>query len=160
MDRMMHAVLASLSLYWLSIAPALAQQKLVINVATQPIASMPQYTQVDVPLLRDDLQKKSNGRIEVKMGTWAERQIGGPEVLRLVRSGQIDIGGSPFSTVSGDVPFLDAADLSGLNPTVAQARKAADAITVKLEELQKLLEAGIATGTWPPGLWPLIIVRN
>ena len=25
---------------------------------------------------------------------------------------------------------------------------------VKLEELQKLLEAGIATGTWPPGLWP------
>lgn len=139
MDRMMRAALVSMSLCSLSIGPALAQQKLVINIATQPIASMPQYTQVDVPLIRDELQKKSNGRIEVKLGTWAERQIGGPEVLRLVRSGQLDIGGSPFSTVSGDVPFLDAADLSGLNPTVDQARRAADAIVpASNKELEKV----------------------
>ncbi|MFM9887381.1 MAG: TRAP transporter substrate-binding protein DctP, partial [Burkholderiales bacterium] len=139
MDRMISTTFAALSLCTLAIAPALAQQKIVINIATQPIATMPQYTQVDVPLIRDELQKKSNGRIEVRLGTWAERQIGGPEVLRLVRSGQLDIGGSPFSTVSGDVPFLDAADLSGLNPTVAQARKAADAIVpASNKELEKV----------------------
>ncbi len=139
MDRLTRTMLATLSVCLLAITPAHAQQKVVINVATQPIASMPQYTQVDVPLIRDALQQLSNGRIEVKMATWAERQIGGPEVLRLVRSGQLDIGGSPFSTVSGDVPFLDAADLSGLNPTVAQARRAADAvIPASNRELEKV----------------------
>jgi len=116
-----------------------AQQKLVVNVVTHPIATLPQHSQVDVPLLQNELPKKSNGRIEVKLQTWSERQVGGPEVLRLVRSGQIDIGGSPFSTVSGDVPFLDAADLSGLNPTVEQARRAADAIVpASNRELEKV----------------------
>jgi TRAP-type transport system periplasmic protein len=139
MNGLMRNALAALSLCSLAAAPVLAQQKTVINVVTHPIASMPQYTQVDVPLIRDELQRKSNGRIEVKIATWAERQIGGPEVLRLVRSGQLDIGASPFSTVSGDVPFLDAADLSGLNPTVAQARRAADAIVpASNKELERI----------------------
>jgi len=29
--------------------------------------------------------------------------LNGPEVLRLVRAGQVDIGAAPLSTVSGDV---------------------------------------------------------
>ncbi len=117
----------------------LAQQKVVVNVVAQPIGTLPQYSRVEVPLLREDLAKKSNGRLDVKVATWAERQVAGPEVLRLVRSGQLEIGGSPFSTVSGDVPFLDSADLSGLNPTVEQARKAADAvIPAANKELEKV----------------------
>jgi TRAP-type C4-dicarboxylate transport system substrate-binding protein len=123
----------------LTTGAALAQQKVVISMAAQPIGTLPQYSRVEVPLLRDELPKKSNGRIEMKLATWAERQVAGPEVLRLVRSGQLEIGGSPFSTVSGDVPFLDAADLSGLNPTVDQARRAADAIIPAAnKELEKV----------------------
>ena len=94
-----------------------------ITIVSHPLATMPQYTKVDVPLLRDELPKKA--KVNVNLAAWSERNVAGPEVLRLVRSGQVDIGAAPLATVSGDVPFLDAADMAGLNPTVEQARRAA-----------------------------------
>ena len=38
------------------------------------------------------------------------------------------MGTAPLNSVSGDVPLLDVADLAGLNPTVQQARRVAEAI--------------------------------
>jgi TRAP-type C4-dicarboxylate transport system substrate-binding protein len=112
--------------------------KITIAASTQPGPSLVQYTKVDVPLLRDAIQQKSNGRIEVQLSAWPERSLNGPEVIRVVRSGQIDIGGAPLSTVSGDVPLLDGADLIGLNPEIAQARKVVDAlIPVANKELER-----------------------
>lgn len=99
-----------------------------ISIVSHPIATMPQYTKIDVPLLRDDLPKKLGGKQQVRLQAWSEMNVQGPEVLRLVRSGQVDIAAAPLATVSGDVPFLDAADLAGLNPTVEQARRAAAAV--------------------------------
>lgn len=101
---------------------------LKIVAVTQVSPTLPQYTRVDQPLLRDGLQKASNGRIEVKLASWPEMNVGGPEVLRLVRSGQVDIAAVPLTTVSGDVPLLDGADLAGMNLDIAQARKVASAI--------------------------------
>lgn len=115
-----------------------AGPKITIAASTQPGPSFLQYTKVDVPLLRDALQQKSNGRIEVQLSAWPERNLNGTEVIRVVRSGQIDIGGAPLSTVSGDVPLLDGADLIGLNPEIAQARKVVDAlIPVANKELER-----------------------
>jgi len=102
--------------------------KVTVTMATQPGPSLPQYTRVDVPILREGLSKSSGGRIEVKLSSWPEMNLNGPEVIRLVRSGQVEIGAAPLATVSGDVPFLDAADLAGLNPTLEQARRAANAL--------------------------------
>ena len=79
-------------------------------------------------MLRDGLRTKSGGRIDVQVSSDAERSLGGQEVLRLVRAGQVDIGASPLSTVSGDVPFLDGVDLAGLHPEITLARKVADAL--------------------------------
>jgi len=101
-----------------------AQQ--TVRIVSHPVAAMPQYSKVDVPLLRDELPKKAN--VSVDLAPWSERNVGGPEVLRLVRLGQVEIGAAPLATVSGDVPFLDAADLAGLNPTIDQARRTAAAI--------------------------------
>jgi TRAP-type C4-dicarboxylate transport system substrate-binding protein len=97
-----------------------------VRIVSHPVATMPQFTLVDVPLLRNELPKKAN--VAVDLAAWSERNVGGPEVLRLVRLGQVDIGAAPLATVSGDVPLLDAADLAGLNPTIEQARKTAAAI--------------------------------
>jgi TRAP-type transport system periplasmic protein len=112
-----------------------------LQIVTQPGPQFPQFTRVDVPLLRDGLPAKSGGRIKVTLASWPERNLNGPEIIRLVRAGQVDIGAAPLPTVAGEVPLLDVVDLAGLNPNVQQARKMADAM---LPEINKELER---TGT-------------
>jgi TRAP-type transport system periplasmic protein len=103
--------------------PAAAQSPVSLQAVTQPGPQLPQYTRVDVPLLRDALPARSNGRLRVTLASWPERNLNGPEIIRLVRSGQVDIGAVPLNTVAGDVPILDMLDLAGLNPTLDQARE-------------------------------------
>lgn len=102
--------------------------KITVTMATQPGPGLPQFTKVDVPLLREGVPQKSGGRVEIRLASWPEMNLNGPEVIRLVRSGQVDIGAAPLPTVSGDVPFLDAVDLAGLNPTIDVAEKVAKAM--------------------------------
>jgi TRAP-type transport system periplasmic protein len=127
-----------------------AQEKLTITAVTQPLNTQPQFTRVDQVVLRDGLKAKSNGRIEVQVSSHAERSLGGQEVLRLVRAGQVDIGASPLSTVSGDVPFLDGVDLAGLHPEITLARKVADALVpLANKELEKFGSRIVATYPFP-----------
>ena len=116
-----------------------AGPKIAMQAITQVAPNMPQYTAVDVPLIRDGLNKASGGRIEVTLASWPERSVNGPEVLRLVRSGQVDLAAAPLTTVSGDVPILDGVDLAGMNLDIRQARKVADAmVPVANKELERL----------------------
>ena len=127
-----------------------AGPKLTIFAVTQVAPTVPQYTRVDQPILRDDTAKKSNGRVEVNLKSWPEMNVQGPEVIRLVRSGQVDIAAAPLTTVSGDVPILDGIDLAGLNPDIAQAHKVADAVLpVANKDLEKLGVKLIATYPFP-----------
>ena len=124
-------------------APAAAQVPLppgppvAIQAVTQPGPALPQFTRVDQPILRDALRERSGGRITVTVASWPERNLNGPEIIRLVRSGQVDIGAAPLNTLAGDVPLLDLADLAGLNPTIGQARRVAQAV---LPEANRELE--------------------
>lgn len=123
--------------------PAVAQvptgPKIAVQAITQVSPNLPQYTRVDQPLLRDGIAKATGGRVEVTLSSWPERNVNGPEVLRLVRSGQVDIAAAPLTTVSGDVPMLDGVDLAGMNADIAQARKVADAmVPVANKELERL----------------------
>jgi TRAP-type transport system periplasmic protein len=99
-----------------------------IVAVTQPLPTQPQYTRVDIPVLREAVPARSGGRITVQLATHAERNLSGTEIVRLVRSGQAEIGGGTLTTVSGDVPMLDGMDLAGLSPDIATARRIADAI--------------------------------
>jgi TRAP-type transport system periplasmic protein len=145
------SVIAQLALGFAFTSPSFAQTippgpKIVIQAVTQASPNLPQYTQVDQPMLRDGLLKASNGRIEVALASWPERNVSGPEVLRLVRSGQVDIAAVPFTTVSGDVPVLDAIDLAGMNLDVRQARRVAEAmLPVANRELERLGVKAVAT---------------
>jgi len=120
----------------LAAVPAVAQvpaslppgPKVTVVAVTQPLPTQPQYTRVDIPILRDLVRERSGGRIEVQLSTHAERNLTGQEIIRLVRSGQVDIGGGTLTTLSGDVPFLDGVDLAGLAPDIGLARRIADAV--------------------------------
>jgi len=127
-----------------------AGPKVTISAVTQVAPTVPQYTRVDQPILRDETAKKSNGRVEVNLKSWPEMNVQGPEVIRLVRSGQVDIAAAPLTTVSGDVPILDGIDLAGLNPEIGQAHKVADAVLpVANKDLEKLGVKLIATYPFP-----------
>jgi hypothetical protein len=84
-------------------------QALQINMqaVNQSSPSIPQDTRVDIPLLRDGLAQRSNNRFRVTLSSWPERNLNGPEMARLVRSGNAEIGGVPLNTVAGDVTLLD-----------------------------------------------------
>lgn len=107
---------------------ASAQSKVAVQAITQVAPNIPQFTRVDQPILRDGIAKATGGKVDVTLSSWPERNVNGPEVLRLVRSGQVDIAAAPLTTVSGDVPLLDGMDLAGMNPDISQARKIADAM--------------------------------
>ncbi|MGH6637538.1 MAG: TRAP transporter substrate-binding protein [Polaromonas sp.] len=116
-----------------------AGPKVAVQAITQVAPNLPQYTKVDQPLLRDGIAKATNGRVEVTLSSWPERNVNGSEVLRLVRSGQVDIAAAPLTTVSGDVPMLDGVDLAGMNSDIVQARKVADAmVPVANKELERM----------------------
>jgi TRAP-type C4-dicarboxylate transport system substrate-binding protein len=125
-------------------------QQVNIQAVTQPNPAIPQYTRVDIPMLRDGLTQRSNGRVRMTLSSWPERNLNGPEIIRLVRSGQVDIGAVPLNTVAGDVPLLDMPDLAGLNPTIQQARQIADALLPELNnQLQRVGVRIIAHAPYP-----------
>jgi TRAP-type C4-dicarboxylate transport system substrate-binding protein len=116
-----------------------AGPKVTVSAVTQVAPTVPQYTRVDVPLLREATPKSSGGRVEFNLKSWPEMSVQGPEVIRLVRSGQVDLGAAPLTTVSGDVPILDGIDLAGLNAEMDQARKVAKALLVVAnKDLEKI----------------------
>jgi TRAP-type C4-dicarboxylate transport system substrate-binding protein len=129
MRHLLLGAVAALALNATAFAQAVpAGPKVGIVAVTQPLPTQPQYTRVDIPILKEGLAAKSGGRIEVQLSTHAERNLSGTELVRLVRSGQADIGASTLTTLSGDVPMLDGVDLAGLAPDIGTARKIAEAM--------------------------------
>ncbi|MEI8145833.1 MAG: TRAP transporter substrate-binding protein DctP [Alphaproteobacteria bacterium] len=121
-----------------------------IQMVTQLSPSIPQYLRVDIPMLREQLPVRSGGRISVTLASWPERNLNGPELLRVLRAGQIDVGGIALPTVAGDVPLLDIVDLAGLNTSHETARKVADAILPTLnQELERVGVRIVATYPFP-----------
>ncbi|WP_207537179.1 TRAP transporter substrate-binding protein [Sabulicella rubraurantiaca] len=144
------ALLASLALPAFAQAPIPPGPRIAVTAITQPLPTQPQYTRVDQPLIRDGLRAASNGRIEVTLATHAERNLSGTEIVRLVRSGQAEIGAGTLTTLSGDVPILDGIDLSGLAPDINLARRIADAmVPVANRDMERFGTRIIATYPFP-----------
>lgn len=124
--------------------------KVTVSAVTQLAPTLPQYAKVDVPILRDGVPKASNGRIEFNLRAYPEANVSGPEAIRLVRSGQVDIVGAPLPTVSGDVPLLDGFDLPGAHTSMENVRRAAQALAPAANrELERLGVKMIATSPFP-----------
>lgn len=122
------ATFAATSIHAAELPTLPAGPKVTVVGVTQPLPVQPQYLRVDVPVLKELVAQKSGGRVEFQLSTHAERNLGGTEIVRLVRSGQVDMGASTLTTLSGDVPFLDGIDLAGLAPEIGIAHTIAKAV--------------------------------
>ena len=127
----------------LAAAPALAQPTLsgdgdtiTIKTVTQTLPTLTQYTKVEKPNY-DQVPDWSNGRITIEPSTWAEYGVTANDILNLVRQGQVDVTAAPLAQVSGQVPFLEIADLAGLSLDVETAKTISDAVIDALGKLKK-----------------------
>jgi TRAP-type C4-dicarboxylate transport system substrate-binding protein len=123
---------------------------IAVTMVTQLSPTIPQYTRVDIPMLREGIPQRSGGRIQVTLASWPERNLSGPELLRVLRAGQIDVGGIALPTVAGDAPLLDIIDLAGLLSSHEQGRKVAEAVMPEINrELERFGVRIIATYPFP-----------
>ena len=134
----------------LSAQPLPAGPKVKVTAVTQLSSALPQFTRVEIPMLREDVPKTSGGRVEFDLKSMTDMNIQGPEMIRLVRSGQVDVGAGPLTTVSGDVPLLDAIDLPGANASMEQLYTVSKAVMPSVnKELERVGVKIIATSPFP-----------
>ena len=128
--------------------------KVTVSAVTHLAPTLPQYLTVEVPMLREAVPKSSNGRVEFNLRSHPEANVQGPEAMRLVRSGQVDIVGAALPTVSGDVPLLDGFDLPGGHVSMEDVRRGARALMPAAnEDLQRFGVKMIATSPFPAQLF-------
>jgi hypothetical protein len=143
------AALLSLGMPGASAQPLPPGPPVAIVAITQPNPVITQFTLVDIPYLRE-MPARTGGRVTVTLASHAERSLSGTEIVRLVRSGQAEIGAGTLTTLSGDVPLLDGVDLAGLAPEIATARRIAQAILpVANRDLERFGVRLVATYPFP-----------
>jgi TRAP-type C4-dicarboxylate transport system substrate-binding protein len=124
----MKATLASLAAASLLAAPALAQDlpKTQLKVVGS-ISSMPPYKEFEVPFWTKTLGEKSNGAISAEIKGFNEMGLKGPEVLRLMSTGALEIGATVLAYLAADDATFEAVDIAVLLTDVDSARKATEA---------------------------------
>jgi len=121
------AAMAALGAARPALAQAKGEYKLKMVALTRTI---PQWQLFE--FFRDEVQKRSSGRIEITLTTIGELGVQSFDMVRVMSSGLVDIGNVVPLHVSGAVPLLEATELPGLFPDVATNRKAFDAWTEKV----------------------------
>jgi TRAP-type C4-dicarboxylate transport system substrate-binding protein len=118
------AVAASLALA----APAAAQQlpKTHLKVVGS-ISVLPPYRDYELPFWTKHLAAKSNGAITADAKGFNEMGLKGPEVLRLMGQGVMQIGATVMGYLAADDPATEAVDMAGLVTDVETSRKITEA---------------------------------
>ena len=77
-SMMVTALCAALQVSTVSAQTAATGPKIAVQAITQVSPTIPQYTQVDQPMLRDGLKAATNGRVEITLSYWPERNVNCP----------------------------------------------------------------------------------
>ncbi|MBU4609845.1 TRAP transporter substrate-binding protein [Achromobacter sp. GG226] len=85
------------------------------------------YTEHEQPFWTKTIPEKSNGQVTARIRGLNEMGLKGPEMLRLMSQGVIQIGTAPLSYFASDNPINEAIDLAGLSTDVETARKVTEA---------------------------------
>lgn len=85
------------------------------------------FRAVERPFWSETLPASSGGRITARLMGLSESGLKGPEMLRVIRSGAVEIGMGVFAFVAGDDPVFEGIDLPGMAPDIDTARRIANA---------------------------------
>lgn len=89
---------------------------------------------VEKPFWEKTLAEASGGQVTAELIGLSESGLKGPEIVRLMRAGALDVGMGVFAFVSGDDPTFEGVDLPGMATDYATARKMVSAYRPVLEQ--------------------------
>ncbi len=89
---------------------------------------------VEKPFWEKTLPEASDGRVTADLTGLAESGLKGPELVRLMRVGAIDVGMGVFAYVSSDDAMFEGIDLPGMAPDIDSARQVAAAYRPVLDQ--------------------------
>lgn len=115
------------------------------------ISSLTQYKDYEVPFWTKQLADKSGGAVTAEIKGFNEMGLKGPEVLRLMGQGVMEIGATVMGYLAADDPANEMIDMAGLLPDVATARRVTDALKPVYEKLyrEKFGVELLGFGTYP-----------
>jgi len=114
------------------------------------ISSLAPYKDFEVPFWTRTLPEKSKGAISAEVKGFNEMGLKGPEVLRLMSTGALEIGATVLAYLAADDPTNEAPDIAGLVTSVDEARKATEASKALVQGVfQKFGVKLLAAGTYP-----------
>jgi TRAP-type C4-dicarboxylate transport system substrate-binding protein len=115
------------------------------------ISSLPQYKDFEVPFWTKQIPERSGGAITTEIKGFNEMGLKGPEVLRLMGQGVVEIGATVISYLAADDPANEMVDLAGLLPDVATARRVTEATKPMYAKLyrEKFNVELLGFGTYP-----------
>jgi TRAP-type C4-dicarboxylate transport system substrate-binding protein len=97
-----------------------------------------------------ELEKRTQGQVTVEVVSLPELGLTGFELVRVTRSGVVDLGDVLPSYIAGEVPAVEAVDLPCLFPDLDSSVKAHMAFMPALKKYQDKL-GGVVLGAY---LWP------
>lgn len=89
---------------------------------------------VEQPFWSKTITEASDGQITADISGLSESGLKGPEVVRLMRTGAVDVAMGVFAFVSGDDAMFEGIDLPGMAPDIDTAQKIAQAYRPVLDK--------------------------
>ena len=148
MKRTLLLLAAALGVATSAVGQALPKTQLKV---VGSISSLTQYKDYEVPFWTKTLPEKSGGAITAEVKGFNEMGLKGPEVLRLMGQGVMEIGATVVAYLAADDPANEMLDIAGLLPDVASARKVTDGVRPFYEKLyrEKFGVELLGFGTYP-----------
>lgn len=92
------------------------------------------FRAVERPFWSKTLPQASGGKVTAQLLGLSESGLKGPEIIRLMRFGAVDIGMGVFAFVAGDDATFEGVDLPGMAADIDTARRIANAYKPVLEQ--------------------------
>lgn len=105
--------------------------------------------------LEAELPKRTDGRLALEITTIPELGLTGTEMLRVLKSGLIDVAEVLSAYVASDYPAMEAPELPGLVSSIAQSRKIYDVWTKGFVSQHEDRMGGAPIATFSYGTMPL-----
>ena len=96
--------------------------------------------------LFDKIREATNGQIDIQASSFPELGLAGPDTLRLIADGTLEMGEIYSGYVGGDLPILDVANLWGLVPDNATNFRTIEAVREPLHALLEERSNGVVLG--------------
>ncbi len=115
------------------------------------ISSLPVYKDYEVPFWTKTLAEKSGGAVTAEIKGFNEMGLKGPEVMRLMSQGTIEMGATVLAYLASDDPMNEAVDIAGLATDVETARRMTEVAKPMYEKLfrEKFGSKLLGIGTYP-----------